>query len=288
MPPLARRVSLWGVALVALTASLSGCGEQAETQEVDLQPTISRYRAYLEKESRELLTWLRQLRARVAAGDRAGAQSRFASSRVPYGHLEPAAQLLGLDVRMDGDPGEPPTARSQGYDGLERALWSGTTRSAMAPSSRLLAAAQELNRRVGAAELPPQEIAPAARRVLEDVTAVELRGKESPYAHIDIADTAADVEGAEAAFDAVKPLLEARDAKLNAALERRFAEAFRTLSDFGILARSSEPQRVDSPGTSFVLFTVRSPAEIANLRRRVEAVSELLAQAETVTRAAGS
>jgi len=287
MPPLARRIALWAVTMVAFAAYLSSCGEQAETQEVDLQPTISRYRAYLRKESAELLTWLRQLRARVAAADRAGAQSRFASSRVPYGHLEPAAELLGVDVRMDGDSGDPAN-RSQGYDGLEQALWSGGMRSAMLPSSRLLADAQELNRRVGTAQLPPREIVAATRRVLDDVTAVELRGKESPYAHLDVADSAAAVEGADAAFDAVRPLLEARDAKLTAALERRFAEAFRTLSDFGILARSSEPQRVNSPGTSFVLFTVRSPAEIANLRHRVEALSELFAQGEAVTREAGS
>ncbi|HEX2097319.1 MAG TPA: EfeM/EfeO family lipoprotein [Solirubrobacterales bacterium] len=285
LPPV-RRIALPAALIAALVVVLSGCGEESGTTNREGQAAISRYRAYLEKSADELVTWLGQLRARVAAGDVPGAQSRFASSRVPYGHLEPAAVLFDLDARMDGRPGAAVSARSPGYDGLEHALWSDAgTRNAIRPASRLLASARELRQRVGGAPLPPGEIVGAARQVLDDVVRVELRGLESPYAHIDVADTAADVEGAEAAFDAVKPLLEAEDAELTAALERRFAAAFRTLSDFGVLARSPEQQRIDSPGTSFVLFTVRSPAEIANLRQRVEAVARLLAQAEEVRRA---
>ena len=107
---------------------------------------------------------------------------------------------------------------------------------------------------------------------------MERSGKEQPNAHIDVADVAANVEGVEAVFKALKPLLLAEDPELAAAIGARLHDTLMRLRDFGVPARDEYQPRVESPGTSFVLYVERSPAEIAWLRRGVDALAALFAE----------
>lgn len=252
---------------------LASCGSQSEAQSVDNGPAIARYRAYLEQNAADLLRWVKQMKARVYSGDLTAAQSRFASSRVPYGHLEVATKLLGLDAAIDGP---------SGYRGIEKALWTQGTKLARPLVSQLLDNAEQLQQRVESAKLSPAALIAATHEVLVEVTKVELTDRESPYTHIDVENTAADVEGAGEAFQALKPLLVAEDVALKHAIGEDFVTTYHALSDFGVLAREPGQQRANSPGTSFVLYVERSAAEIRNLREHVEALARQFARAETL------
>ncbi|HSR93383.1 MAG TPA: imelysin family protein, partial [Solirubrobacterales bacterium] len=56
-----------------------------------------------------------------------------------------------------------------------------------------------------------------------------LSNEEERYSHIDLVDFEANVEGAEAAFEAVEPLLSKKDPKLAKEIEADFDKAFAAL-----------------------------------------------------------
>ena len=60
-------------------------------------------------------------------------------------------------------------------------------------------------------DLQAVQIANGANELLGEVSASKITGEEERYSHIDLVDFEANVEGAEAAFDAVKPLLDAEN-----------------------------------------------------------------------------
>ena len=57
-------------------------------------------------------------------------------------------------------------------------------------------------------ELQAVQIANGANELLGEVSASKITGEEERYSHIDLVDFEANVEGAEAAFEAVEPLLD--------------------------------------------------------------------------------
>ena len=57
-------------------------------------------------------------------------------------------------------------------------------------------------------DLQAVQIANGANELLGEVSASKITGEEERYSHIDLVDFEANVEGAEAAFEAVEPLLE--------------------------------------------------------------------------------
>ena len=56
-------------------------------------------------------------------------------------------------------------------------------------------------------DLQAVQIANGANELLGEVSASKITGEEERYSHIDLVDFEANVEGAEAAFEAVEPLL---------------------------------------------------------------------------------
>ena len=82
----------------------------------------------------------------------------------------------------------------------------------MAPvAEQLLADVEELRAKVKTVDLQAVQIANGANELLGEVSASKITGEEERYSHIDLVDFEANVEGAEAAFDAVEPLLDTED-----------------------------------------------------------------------------
>ena len=55
--------------------------------------------------------------------------------------------------------------------------------------------------------LQAAQIANGANELLDEVSASKITGEEERYSHIDLVDFEANVDGAEAAFDSVRPIL---------------------------------------------------------------------------------
>ena len=92
---------------------------------------------------------------------------------------------------------------------IEKALWEEDTAKGMAPVAEAARwpTSKNCRRRSKTVDLQAVQIANGANELLGEVSASKITGEEERYSHIDLVDFEANVEGAEAAFEAVEPLL---------------------------------------------------------------------------------
>jgi iron uptake system component EfeO len=107
------------------------------------------------------------------------------------------------------------------------------------------------------------QIANGSSGLMEEVATGKVTGEEEYWSHTDLWDFAANVEGAQVAFEDVKPILEERDPALAKTLTQRFAEIDRLLA-----------QHKTADG--YVLYTQLSKSQIKQLADAVNALSEPL------------
>lgn len=247
------------------TLTVSGSVKAANSPAIEA--AVSKYRDYLEENTAELVAATKPFAAAVIAGDLAEARALYPAARVPYERIEPVAESFGdLDPRIDAREGDVPANEWEGFHVLEKALWEEGTSGGMAPVARRLQAdVEELARKVATVELQAVQIANGANELLGEVSASKITGEEERYSHIDLVDFEANVEGAEAAFEAVKPLLEAKGAALGEEIE----------ADFESVYSSLEPYR-DGPG--YVSYLDLTAADTRKLAQGIDALAEKLSQ----------
>jgi iron uptake system component EfeO len=82
---------------------------------------------------------------------------------------------------------------------------------------------QEIAARSDAVELSPLQLANGAKGLLDEIATGKITGEEDRYSHTDLWDFAANLEGAEAAVQALRPYLEEADPELVGEIDDRFA-----------------------------------------------------------------
>jgi iron uptake system component EfeO len=231
------------------------------------EAAVARYRAYLEQNAGRLVARTRPFARAVITGDVDGAKRLYAAARVPYERIEPVAESFGdLDPRIDARENDVPADEFEGFHRIERALWVKGTAAGMAPvAEQLLADVTELQRRVKSVKLQAAQIANGANELLGEVSATKITGEEERYSHTDLVDFEANVEGSEAAFEAVKPLMADKDPRLAKEVEAGFDRVFAAL----------EPYR---QGSGFVSYTELSNADTRKLAQKIDALAEELSQ----------
>jgi iron uptake system component EfeO len=136
----------------------------------------------------------------------------------------------------------------------------------MAPVAKQLQAdVEELAAKVKTVELQAVQIANGANELLGEVSASKITGEEERYSHTDLVDFEANVEGSEAAFEAVKPLLDETDPELSGEIE----------ADFKMVFASLEPYR---EGDGFVSYTELTKADTRKLAQGIDTLAEKLSQ----------
>jgi iron uptake system component EfeO len=199
-----------------------------------VEAAVQRYRKYIERNTDELVAETKPFVAAVVAGDVAKAKSLYPAARIPYERIEPVAESFGsLDPRIDARENDVPAREWSGFHVIEKALWEGNTAEGMAPVARQLEAdVAELARKGESVSLQAVQIANGANELLGEVSASKITGEEERYSHIDLVDFKANVEGAEAAFEAVEPLLGAADPELAEEIEADFKKVYAALKPY--------------------------------------------------------
>ena len=72
-------------------------------------------------------------------------------------------------------------------------------------------------------KLEAAQVANGAVELLGEVSQSKITGEEERYSHIDLVDVQANVDGAKAAFDAVRPIVVEKDPALADTIDARFA-----------------------------------------------------------------
>jgi len=277
MTPTRRRAALSAVVAALLALFAAACGssdEEAATAAPESGQTSSKaeaavatYRDYLEENADLLVVETKPFVAAVVAGNLAEAKSLYAPPRIPYERIEPVADTFGsLDPRIDARENDVAAGEFEGFHRIEKALWEEGTTQGMAPvAEQLQKDVEALAAKVKTVDPRAVDVANGAVALLGEVSASKITGEEERYSHIDLVDFEANVEGSEAAFEAVKPLLDETDPELSGEIEAHFKMVFAAL----------EPYR---RGNGFVSYTELTPADTRRLAQAIDTLAEELSQ----------
>lgn len=286
----------WAWALLIAVAALiaagmaAGCGSGEDTakggaggnslavERVE-RDAVQRYKWYLEGAAIVLVEQVRRLQQEIAAGEVSAARLTYAAARVAYGHLLPAAALFGaLGPQIDGSAGK----KLVGLHGVARAMSREEGIVGIEPvADRLVASARQMRRAIPPTELQPLEIARAGDRLMDAISTRMVAGKEEPYAHDDLVDISAGLEGDQRAFEALRPLLASSNPNLVLRIEAQFVSAYERLAEHGAPARQ-DPQKKTAAGSNFVPYGDMRPEQLhlfgAPLRALAALFSEIPSQ----------
>jgi iron uptake system component EfeO len=248
-------------------ADAAGGGETSAAKDA----AVARYIDYVKGEGDALDASVQPFAAAVKAGDIATARTLFASSRAHYEAIEPIAESFGdLDPAIDAREGDVPDAEWGGYHRIEKALFADNDLTAMGPvADKLVADVADLEQKIDELTLEPAQIANGAVELLDEVSTSKITGEEDRYSHTDLSDFAANLAGAKAAFEAVRPLLGGDQSALGDGIEARFADVTTALD----LHQGDDPV-----GNGYVLYDTLTADQTRALSAAVDALAEPLSR----------
>ncbi|MEU9484599.1 iron uptake system protein EfeO [Streptomyces decoyicus] len=199
-----------------------------------LDAAVAAYRTYVQEQADKTLPAAQKFADAVKSGDAEAAKKAYALSRVGWERTEPVAESFGdidpkVDVRADGlEKGQKWT----GWHKLEKSLWeekkiSGDDKKL---ADQLITDLKDWQKRVGKAEITPTSMANGAKELLDEVATGKVTGEEERYSHTDLVDFQANVEGAEKAYELLKPVVAKNEPALAKELDKQF-KAIRSLLD---------------------------------------------------------
>ncbi len=186
-------------------------GTSATKLSADGKAAVDQYRQYLEAQTAELVTATKAFTDAVDAGNLDAGQGAVRA----VAHRLRAHRAGGRDLRRPrprrSTPARATCRRRTGAATTTSSRSSGSTapptglvRRTPRTSTRTSRRSQNLVKDV---ELQPAAIANGAVELLNEVSTSKITGEEERYSRTDLVDFEANVQGAEAAFDAVKPIL---------------------------------------------------------------------------------
>ena len=228
---------------------------------------VAEYREYVEGEAAKLVTDTTAFVKAVKAGNVAKAKQLYPAARTHYETIEPIAESFGdLDPEIDARENDVSAADFKGFHRIEKQLWqAGDTHGMVPVADELLVDVKKLQGLIPTIKLEPAQIANGAVELMNEVANGKITGEEDRYSHTDLWDFDANDDGAMAAFDALRPLVAAKNAGLAGTIDRQFAA-------------TDEALDVYKTPTGFKLYTELTPAQTKALAARVEAVADSLAQ----------
>lgn len=244
-------------------------GKGAVTSDPRLDAAVAAYRTYAQEQADQTLPVVQQFADAVKAGDVEKAKSLFAPSRVGWERTEPVAESFGdidplTDTREDGlEDGQKWT----GWHRLEKSLWKdkkvGAEEGTLA--DQLVTDLKDWQTRVGKAEITATSMANGAKELLDEVATGKITGEEDRYSHTDLSDFQANVEGAQKAYELLKPVAAENDPALTTELDKQFTALT------GLLGKYRE-------GDTFVSYDTVGKADRKGLSDSVNALAEPLSK----------
>jgi iron uptake system component EfeO len=215
---------------------LTVTGEAAQLSEDEsLAQAAEDYQRYVQSQTAALTEQTAAFVGAVKAGDIEGAKALFPVARTYWERIEPVAEIFGdLDPRIDGREGDQAEGEDfTGYHRIEKALWETGDVSDMGPyADRLQSDVAEIVALANETTLDPLQLANGAKALLDEVATGKITGEEDRYSHTDLWDFAANLEGSQAAVQALRPYLEEADPDLVAEIDERFAETEAELEQY--------------------------------------------------------
>ncbi|HEX5713831.1 MAG TPA: EfeM/EfeO family lipoprotein [Solirubrobacterales bacterium] len=255
---------------MGLTAFLVGCADENEEPSAEtrrqLEKSLARYETYLQRNAGKLLHWTETIVLKVGEGSVPKAQSRYAASRIPYGRIDPVA-----DLRVE----------LAAYREIEEGIFGEESAVGLAPVAKgLRGDVGDLRKQIAAADYSPPEVTAGASAVLEEVLESGLPGESEPDSGTTLTTVAAQTEGVDAALEAVEPLLAEIDPDLLARIDVQLDQVYETVGEYGTFAKEPEQSRPQEPGIAFVVYSELDSEAIRGIAQPIENLAKLITQAQ--------
>ena len=254
--------------------TVTGSGASA-ARDPRLDKAVAAYRQYAQDQADETLPRVETFVQAVKAGDLDAARKAYAPSRLGWERTEPVAESFGdidpkVDVRADGlEQGQKWT----GWHRLEKALWQdkkiGAEEKALA--DQLVTDLKDWQKRVGTAEITPTSMANGAKELLDEVATGKVTGEEDRYSHTDLVDFKGNVEGAQKAYELLKPVASRKDPSLTKDLDKQFTALNALLDTY-----RTDPS--DASSYDFVSYDKVGQVQRKQLSDAVNALAEPLSR----------
>ncbi|MET8954335.1 iron uptake system protein EfeO [Streptomyces sp. NPDC004393] len=251
---------------------LTVTGGSAAQRNPKLDKAVADYREYAQEQADATVPLAETFAKAIKAGDLEAAEKAYAPSRIGWERTEPVAESFGdidpkTDTRADGlEQGQKWT----GWHRLEKALWQdkkiGAEEKTLA--DQLVTDLKDWQTRVGKAAITPTSMANGAKELLDEVATGKVTGEEDRYSHTDLVDFKANVEGAQQAYELLKPVASKNDSALTTELDKQFT-ALNTLLD---------KYRTDRNGYDFVSYDKVTKDQRKELSDAVNALAEPLSK----------
>ncbi|MEU3986521.1 iron uptake system protein EfeO [Streptomyces sp. NPDC026672] len=251
---------------------LTVTGGSVAKRDPQLDKAVADYRQYAQDQADQTLPLVGTFVKAIKDGDLEAAKKAYAPSRLGWERTEPVAESFGdidpkVDTRADGlEDGQKWT----GWHRLEKSLWEdkkiGDEDKALA--DELVTDLKDWQTRVGKAEITPTSMANGAKELLDEVATGKVTGEEDRYSHTDLVDFKANVEGAQKAYELLKPVAAKNDSALTTELDKQFT-ALDTLLD---------KYRTDKTSYDFVSYDKVTKDQRKELSDAVNALAEPLSK----------
>ncbi|WP_328298348.1 iron uptake system protein EfeO [Streptomyces sp. NBC_00435] len=198
-----------------------------EKRSPEADAAVAAYRKYVQEQADETIPKAQAFADAVKAGDIEAAKKAYSLSRIGWERTEPVAESFGdidpkVDVREDGLE---PNQEWTGWHKLEKSLFADNKidDADKKLAETLMTDLAEWQKKVGQAEITPTSMANGAKELLDEVATGKVTGEEDRYSHTDLVDFKANVEGAEKAYELLKPIAAKNDPTLSTELDKQFA-----------------------------------------------------------------
>ena len=205
---------------------------------LSLGDAITAYKAYVTKETADLVAGTKAFTDAVKAGDIEKAKSLYAPARQHYERIEPIAELFSdldgsIDAREDDFEQKAADPKFTGFHRLEKALFGDNTTKGMEKyATQLNGEVLELQKRISELAFPPSKVVGGAAGLIEEVAASKISGEEDRYSHTDLWDFQANVDGAQKIVDLLRPQLQKENSELLAKVDANFKKVDTILAKY--------------------------------------------------------
>ncbi|QLL10309.1 EfeM/EfeO family lipoprotein [Mycobacterium vicinigordonae] len=206
------------------------------------------YATYIVNQIGQLYDAVKVLDGAVQSGNVEAAKQAYARARPFYERAEANVEgfvLPGfavgdnegnLDYLIDMRESTPVDAKVgwKGFHAIERDLWQAgsITTATKALSAELVDNVGKLKDTVASLQYRPEDLANGAADLIEEVQNNKITGEEESFSHLDLLDFAANVEGAQQAYAALRPGLEKIDSNLVRQIDQQFQDVLSVLNGY--------------------------------------------------------
>ena len=241
----------------------------AATRPIDIKARLGEatadYRRYVVAQVAALVPMTQQFTDAIKARNVDQAKALFPMTRAYYERIEPVTRSFPtLDPKLDGREDDPRDAGVNwtGFHRLEKDLWvDGLKPDTPQVADQLLTDVKDLQTRTTSMQLDPADLATGAKELLDQDVISKIMGEEDRYAHTDLWDIKANVEGSQAAVAALRPVVDAKDPSLGPVLDERFTALTTVLEGFRV-------------GDGFKRYTELTQNDLKTMTDAIDALSE--------------